>query len=613
MSQNIQQRLNILGWFVFVNSLIATLISSTYFAYLPEFPSGSLAWTYLLSSLTGHMGSLAFLTWLILLPLVLCVRGRGLTLLLSLVATLSLGLLVVDIQMFAQYRFHINVLAVKMILSGGMVSFSIWAWLAVGVGAILLLGFQWGLLQVLSQSHFSLSKHWRARYLTLGFVCLLSANLIHCWAAAHAYQSVTSLSRFLPLYAPATATGFLRNHGWVDEKALAMRKKMKLTATTNLAYPRNPLVKSDVAEPLDIVVIVIDAWRQDSFTPDVTPELWSLAESSRVLPNHYSSGNATRTGIFGLFYGIPGTYWDAFLNTNRSPLLLDRLQELNYEMGIYASAHLLRPQFNLTVFSQIDNLRVRSPGKTAVERDQDVTREWLDWDRHRDHTKPGFSFLFYDAAHDYSFPENYPHHFQPMLNDVNHLEFDMEYDPLPLKNRYWNALHFIDDQIGQVIVHLKAQGRLDNTLIMITGDHGEEMNDNRLNYWGHSSNYTDSQIKVPMLLRGPGIEQLKQENLTLTSHLDWVPSMMNHYLGIENTPRDFSTGINWFEQQQRERNWLLCASYSTYALLTRDNIVEVNMTGNYQVLDKRNRIRPEQDVDFSELQSALQDMSRFYQ
>ena len=95
---------------------------------------------------------------------------------------------------------------------------------------------------------------------------------------------------------------------------------------------------------------MIDSWRYDTFNADNTPNLWLFAQNGVVYDHHMSTGNSTRTGIFGLFYGMPGTYWQNMLSNGRSPIFMDRLQELDYQIGAFASASLMDPEFNRTVF-----------------------------------------------------------------------------------------------------------------------------------------------------------------------------------------------------------------------------------------------------------------------
>ncbi|MGL4712128.1 MAG: sulfatase-like hydrolase/transferase [Shewanella sp.] len=130
-----------------------------------------------------------------------------------------------------------------------------------------------------------------------------------------------------------------------------------------------------------------------------------------IFNQHIAAGNSTRAGIFGLFYGIPGTYWHAMLANQQSPLMIDRLQQLNYQMGIFTAAQLHQPEFDQTVFVNIDNLRIGSAGSSPSALDANLVKDWTQWYAQRDKQRPVFSFLFFDSPHGYDFPNDYPHHY----------------------------------------------------------------------------------------------------------------------------------------------------------------------------------------------------------
>ena len=66
-----------------------------------------------------------------------------------------------------------------------------------------------------------------------------------------------------------------------------------------------------------------------------------------------------------MFYGIPGTYWHSFLANQQSPVLTQRLQSLDYQLGIFAAASLEKPEFSQTVFRDVKNLRMGSEGDSV--------------------------------------------------------------------------------------------------------------------------------------------------------------------------------------------------------------------------------------------------------
>ncbi|MFW1118443.1 DUF3413 domain-containing protein, partial [Vibrio parahaemolyticus] len=163
-------------------------------------------------------------------------------------------------------------------------------------------------------------KKWGRKFALVTFAALIITNVSHIWAVAHAYQPVTMVKRYLPLFYPATANSFMRKQGWIDEAALEQQKALNVKVKNDINYPLTALKTQAVIKPVNIMLLVVDSWRYDTFNADNTPNLWRYAQRGMVLPNHISTGNATRTGIFGLFYGMPGTYWHAMLANGQSPV-----------------------------------------------------------------------------------------------------------------------------------------------------------------------------------------------------------------------------------------------------------------------------------------------------
>ncbi|QYJ78778.1 DUF3413 domain-containing protein [Shewanella acanthi] len=594
-------------WFILFNAFLATLLSTRYFAFLPEFPSDFLGQFFIIISSISQMFVLTGLFAALIVPLHFLPKYcRNIAL--SGAAAVGLTALFIDTLVFAQYRFHINSVVLNLVLSGQVVSFPLITWLMVTIAILGLWITLWLLLKWIQTATLLPSRvAYRFAYLALSAFVL--THIIHIWAAANAYQPVTQIKRYLPLFYPATANRFMEKHGWVDQQAIAQQKSLSLHKS-DLHYPIHPLQVQPVEKPTNIMLIVIDSWRFDTFSADNTPNLWNLTQTGVRFNQHMASGNATRTGIFGLFYGIPGTYWQGVLANNQGPVLIDRLQQLDYQLGIFTAAQLRNPEFDRTVFTNVKDLRIGSEGSSASELDANLTHDWLTWYDKRDPQKPAFSFLFYDSAHGYDFPKDYPHQYQPMLSDVNYLQLNNNTDPLPFFNRYRTSVHYVDSLIAPVVDKLKETGDLANTLIIITGDHGQEMNDNKLNFWGHNSNYTPAQVHVPFAVVGPQINaNASLDTEQLTSHQDLVPTLMQGYLGVTNPIGDYSVGLNLLNPMQ-ERAWILASNYSSYAMLTSDTILEVGSAGQYELLDKTNRpLKGKPNFDF--LQQVLEQLSHF--
>lgn len=605
-----KEKLTTYGYFILINSVFAILIALRYLKFLPEIPSDTLGLLFLVLSTFSHMVTLTALVSLVLLPFFFVPNRWISRIIVATLASLILIFLFFDTVVFANYRFHINIAMLDLVLSGQIVSFSISTWLMV-IGAVaLVFAVELGILYAIEKREIRFpSKTGRIFSLSV-VVTLLLSHLIHIWAAAHAYQSVTQLKRYLPLFYPMTSNSLMTKYGWIDEEALEKQKLMTMQNQGDFHFPLQPLQTEGVENPPNIVFLVIDSWRADTFNAENTPNLWNFAQQGSVFQEHLSTGNATRAGIFGFFYGIPSTYWHSVIDNKTSPVFIDRLQDLDYQLGIFASAKLNNPEFDQTVFLKVPNLREESKGDTTVDRDQNITKEWVDWFAKRDRSKPSFSFLFYDSPHGYEFPKDYPHRYEPMLSEVNYLKLNNNTDPAPLMNRYKTSVHFVDSLAKQILDKLKASGEMENTIVVITGDHGEELNDNKQNYWGHNGNFSDPQVKVPFVMVGKNIpKNLSGWNKYFTSHEDVVPTLMQNYLGVENPLQDYSMGVDLLGKPI-DRDWLLVSSYSKYAIVTHQDIMEVGSVGQFSYVDKKYQPLKEQP-NYELLQQAMEQISRF--
>lgn len=606
-----KSRLHVLGYMIMINAVIAMLIACRYFVFLPEFPTDTAGLTFLITGTFSHMVMLSALGGLLLIP-VLLLPQLPRRLIMAVVATLGLMALFIDTVVYAQYRFHINAVMLDLVMSSQIVSFPLSSWLMVIGGFLAVCAAQYFLICWLEKG-IPLAK-WKIgkKFAWLSVLTLLLSNAIHIWAAAHVYQPVTVTKRYLPVFYPMTSNKTMKKYGWIDEAAIERQKAMSLERKSDVHYPLNPIQANTPEKPVNIMLIVVDSWRADTFNADNSPNMWKYAQSGKVFSQHYSAGNATRTGIFGLFYAIPGTYWHGILVNRQSPVLIDRLQAMNYQLGIFAAAKLTNPEFDQTVFSKVPNLRIGSKGDSPSGLDGEITRDWLQWYDKRDKSKPAFSFLFYDAPHGYDFPANYPHRYEPMLKEVNYLKLSNKTDRSLMMNRYKTSVHYVDSLVKQVLDKLEATGDADNTVVIITGDHGQEVNDNMENFWGHNGNYTDPQIKVPFAMIGPKVsaETTLWPGNMLTSHQDVVPTLMKNYLGVQNDVKDYSVGEDLLGKPVH-RDWILASNYSSYGVITKDNILEVGAVGQYDLLDKHNKPIKGQQPNFEYLQGALEQISRF--
>ncbi len=321
--------------------------------------------------------------------------------------------------------------------------------------------------------------------------------------------------------------------------------------TSRIQYPLSPVTFSAVQQPPNIVILVAESLRWDRLTPEIMPHVWQFAQQGLYFKNHYSSGNGTREGLFGMFYGLYGSYWSSFLHAQQPPLLMQRVQALNYQLDLRTSALFSYPEFNKTLFASVPLAQLHEAEEklTPWQRDQQNASEQIAFLRARDKQRPFMSFFFFESTHArYDFPEQAVIA-SPYLKDVNY--WGMSRESLKpkigeFKNRYTNAAHWVDQQMGRVLDELRAQGALDNTIVIITGDHGEEFLEK--GFWGHNSSFVEEQTHTPMVVWMP--QHAHAEIERMTSHLDISPTLLQA-LGAPEDSSSYSLGLSLLTTQSR--------------------------------------------------------------
>jgi choline-sulfatase len=69
------------------------------------------------------------------------------------------------------------------------------------------------------------------------------------------------------------------------------------------------------------------------------------------------------------------------------------------------------------------------------------------------------------------------------------------------RRAYYGAISYIDDKVGQLLAALKAAGLAENTIIVLTGDHGEMLGERGMWY---KMTFFEWAARVPLVIHGPG-------------------------------------------------------------------------------------------------------------
>lgn len=594
------------GWLLSSTLLLLLLVSARYFSVV-DLDAQLLPLMFRGAMLIAHFTTVAAVGLLpALVVILLWPRPRVAIPLGALSAATIVTAVLIDTQVYQLYRFHINAGVMNLLLGGAARETFAFSAQMYAQSVLIVAGFlaAFGIIGAWLWRHVeSLARVSNVAVTTI-VAALVGFHSIHIWADAVRYEPLLEQTEVLPMRYAATAKRLLRTLG------VNMKTGQFMPATLDrpsgaLSYPLQPLTCSAPRDPLNIVVILIDSWRFDELNAGVTPNIDAFANRATRFMDHYSGGNATRIGVFSLFYSIPGTYWHRMLAHQKAPVLIEQLSTLRYDVQAFRSAPLHSPEFDRTVFAPIKNIRTRSDGKSPAARDRDLTHDFIDYLGARSRATPFFALLFYDAPHAFDHPEDYPAAFEPTVSHVNYLKLHQGTDPKPLLNRYRNSLHYVDSLVGEALEALEHGGLLDDSIVIVTGDHGQEFNDSGQNYWGHASNFSRFQTGVPLLLYAPGLAPRVYSHRT--THFDVMPTVMHDYLGCDDPFASYSVGRSLFEPGGRET--IVMSEYADFAIMHADQTAIVRKHG--LELRDANHVEIDQRLDPKVIEAALEQKTRF--
>lgn len=593
------------------NTALACLIGLLYLATPSTFPNNVLAGTFAVPYFIGHFGLLCLLLFIPFFLVGAFLPLKAAIWILSGWSAFIQTLLLVDTFVYQQYRFHINLFVLDLFFNGQgqIISFSWFLWALVAA-------FIFGLYAFMTWSGFFIKKHVeRARVLHTGkilsvwFLALLSSHIAHIFADGLFYRPITKLAFVPPFAVPANAQVTLAEYGLVDVEKHKSQALMGLDEEEKsmVAYPLEEMKCRAPEKPMNVLIIMSDSLRYDQLDETVMPATFALSKKSIVFDQHFSGSNSTRGGVFSLFYGLPPLYFEKFRESHVAPVMMNLFRKFDYEMGIYGSAPLTKPEFDQTVFAGVPNLRKKSKAQPAYLRDEEITNEFIQFLDKRDPKKNFFGFLFYDSNHEFSYPPGHTP-FQPQLEEINYFTLNNNTDPTKFMNRYKNSSHFVDTLIARVYADLEKRGMLQNTIVVFTSDHGKEFNDNKLNYWGHNSNFTNPQTQVPFYIYWPGREPQRVRHWT--SHYDLPATIAQDLFHCENKAQSFSSGENLFKHSGHK--WILHGTYGDFGIRLADHFIVIKNTGGYEILDHKYQPLNDVKINYDAYNSALKEMRRFY-
>jgi arylsulfatase A-like enzyme len=286
-----------------------------------------------------------------------------------------------------------------------------------------------------------------------------------------------------------------------------------------LPPPPQELPSLELATVPNVILITVDTLRADhlgayGYPRNTSPNLDRLAEEGAMFRWAFAQGPQTKASMPSIFVG------KYYSEVRRSPdlwakvfddetLLAERVLDAGYRTAGIPAHRFFIPNYGLNQgFEEWDLTIVRRYGLRTphVSTSHEVSDRAIEWlGKQPDDGAPFFLWLHYFDPH---------HFYQPHDDLVDFGDEDID--------RYDEEIRYTDLHLGRFLDALAESPHGDNTYIMVHGDHAEGFGEHGYRY--HGQHLYNDQVRVPLLLWGPGIPSTVVEQPV--AMLDIYPSVL---------------------------------------------------------------------------------------
>jgi len=314
----------------------------------------------------------------------------------------------------------------------------------------------------------------------------------------------------------------------------------------------------------NVLLITIDTLRADRIglrhgEQWVMPHLEALAGESLRYPSALSPRAKTTPAIASLLTGLyPHEHGVRELMSplrNSTPMLQDRLREKGWHTAAIVGNFVLKDQYSglsrgfETWREDLPDTQGVPPENVPQRRARSLTdaaleelakpkgsRPWMLWlhymDPHGLYDAPLEHRVFAPSAVDpiQEDPAQEPKPYIAQYNVPPQARLpDGRIDAAAVRAEYDAEARYVDSELGRIFDWLRASGQWNDTILIVTADHGESLGEH--NYWfEHGRNAYEANSAVPLIIRAPGVRPGRGN--PDVSLCDLAPSLLFH-LGLE--------------------------------------------------------------------------------
>ncbi len=299
----------------------------------------------------------------------------------------------------------------------------------------------------------------------------------------------------------------------------------------------------------NIVLAVIDTLRADrlpfyGYDRETAPFLSDLSRSSYLFINAYSASSWTPpstasifTSVYPFQHGVVNGMlaFQKELKTNPSALINripdslttipEKLKNAGYKtFAVTDNLNICEAEGFSRGFDKFANFTYQ-----GAERVNEALMSWTNEIRNAD---PYFIYLHYNDPHQ-------PAHGRPPLYEKKP-EFPEDY-----KSKYDSEIRYVDEHLEELFIKFDW---LDDTIFVLTSDHGEELWETHR--FGHGFSLHNSVIHVPLLIRLPTGAARPVSINSIVSNMDILPTLIDY---LELDPINESAGQSLMDFLKRKK------------------------------------------------------------
>ncbi|MGA1794781.1 MAG: sulfatase-like hydrolase/transferase [bacterium] len=301
-------------------------------------------------------------------------------------------------------------------------------------------------------------------------------------------------------------------------KSLTPQRKWVVPIMAGLLWFVSVLATAAPPHPRNILLITIDTIRADhlgcyGYDSIKTPHIDALATNGVLFENAFSpvpltlpSHTSILTGTYPAFHGVRNN--GTFAVPDSVASIAEILKGEGYVTAAFVASYVLDRRFGLDKgFDVYDDILSEDPEQNFLDKERRadaVTRAATEW---LSETRPGRFFMWI-------------HYFDP----------HMHYDPPPpfsrkySRNPYDGEIAYTDHWIGMLMEHLQKLGLSEDTLVVLTGDHGEGLGAHKEKT--HGIFIYDTTLQVPLIISCPRLFPQSQRIRPLVRLIDVAPTIL---------------------------------------------------------------------------------------